>query len=64
MIEVGQLRKIVDEDGIMIGILGGDLLLVVSFKPLYPMVEVLMQNGMTRRFSDRWMSRHTVVVDG
>ena len=64
MIEVGQLRKIVDEESIMLGVLGGDLLLVTEVNALSTMVEVLMQNGTTTRFSDSWMSCYTVVVDG
>ena len=64
MIEVGQLRKVVDEESIMLGVLGGDLLLVTEVNALSTMVEVLMQNGTTTRFSDSWMRCYTVVVDG
>ena len=48
----------------MLGVLGGDLLLVTEVNALSTMVEVLMQNGTTTRFSDSWMSCYTVVVDG
>ncbi len=64
MIETGQLRKVVDEDSIMLGILGGELLLVIDFNVPCAMVEVLMQNGGTTRFTDHWMNCHTEVVNG
>ena len=64
MVETGQLRKFVDKDSIMLGILGGELLLVVEFNEKTEMVEVLMQNGVTTRFSEGWMNCYTEVVDG
>lgn len=48
----------------MLGILGGDLLLVTEVNAPITMVEVLMQNGTTTRFSEQWMSCYTEVVDG